>query len=176
MIASLIFIDPVGSSEQNVHEDVAGCDRDAIWNLIIPLNLENCATMAATVFSHSGGSHMNVGEGTMWDACWPHRGLGNQTKSDRVFLHLVFAPYWMVLPDPDTSNWNGTPDDVKEQVLKPLSNHGDPWEFVREVQNGKLKVNGISQEYNNGKPLHDASSPLLSWVRRLIAVYSRESV
>jgi hypothetical protein len=171
LVACLIFIDPVGSAEQNVHEDVAGCDRDAVWNLIIPLHLDECATMAATIFSHSGGSEMGIGEGTMWDACWPHKGLGNKTSTERVFLHFVFAPFWMVLPDPYARDWHGTPVSVRDEVLLPLSKTDDPWEFIEEIQNGAKGVNGISQEYNNRYPLHDALSPLKSWVDRLKMSY-----
>ena len=67
IIASLIFKDPVGSSEQHVHEDVAGCDRDAIWNLYYTVEFER-------VRNH-GGDHLQ----SWWrkqDECWRRHHVG----------------------------------------------------------------------------------------------------
>ena len=44
---ALTFVDPPGSPAQHNHEDIAGCDRDAIWNVIFPLKLDHPAQMAA---------------------------------------------------------------------------------------------------------------------------------
>jgi len=92
LIGALTFVDPPGSPAQHNHEDIAGCDRDAIWNVVFPLKLDRPAQIAATEFQRDGGKSMDEGEATLWDAGWLHRGLGNATSTERVFLHLVVAP------------------------------------------------------------------------------------
>ena len=173
LIAALIFNDPPESSEQNVHSDVAGCDRDPVWNIIFPLKLTQCAKMAATEFRRDGGSDMNERQATMWDACWPHRGLGNRTSDDRVFLHLVIAPYWMVTPDSGSRDFRGLPKD-KRQMLRKLAKPSRgmteddmQWQFLTELQYGSAEHHGISQEYNNGLPLTAPASKFHEWIDRL---------
>ncbi len=166
LVAALIFNDPPGTSVQVMHDDVAGCDRDAIWNMIIPLRLTQCARMAESQF-RPNGAKMNVGEATMWDACWRHRGLGNNTDTERVFLHVVFAPYWMMIPNTVKKEWQGF------EHLGMTDIYG--WPFFNHIHNGHGMTNGIVKEYNrkeniNGDivavPLHDDESPLKSWVDR----------
>ncbi len=173
LVTALIFNDPPGSSEQNVHEDVAGCDRDPIWNIIFPLKLTKCAKMAATEFARDGGSEMNEKQATMWDACWPHRGLGNNTSEERIFLHLVIAPYWMVTPDSSTRNFRGLSKEKQEMVRKlakqsrGMSEDDLQWQFLTEIQYGSADHHGISQEYNNGMPLTSPVSKFHEWIDRL---------
>ena len=170
LIAAFIFNDPPNSPEQNLHEDVAGCDRDAIWNIIFPLKLTQCAKMAATEFRLKGGREMNSKQATMWDGCWPHRGLGNHTQDERIFLHLLVAPYWMVTPDSANKEFNGLSEE-KRRMLVQLSKQGvgdSQWQFLQEVQYGNDYHNGISQEYNNGLPLTATASEFHVWVDRLL--------
>lgn len=149
LITAMIFNDPGNSSEQNIHEDVAGCDRDPIWNIIFPIKLSQCAKMAATEFLRNGGCEMNAEQATMWDACWPHRGLGNKTLNERVFLHLLIAPYWMVIPDSSTRDFKGLCEE-KQRLLRKLakpcrgcSEEDLKWQFVTELQYGNAEHHGI---------------------------------
>lgn len=118
-------------------------------------------------FSPSGGRAMEEDEATLWDSGWNHRGLGNATSRERVYLQFTFAPYWMVVPDPVRREWNGIPEEVQRRVLAQYDD--DPWTFVEHVQGGKGDVHGLNQEYNAGVSLHDGRSPLRSWIRRLMS-------
>ena len=173
LFTALIFNDPPDSSAQKLHEDVAGCDRDPIWNIIFPIKLKSCAKMAATEFVRDGGSNMQENQATMWDACWPHRGLGNNTNNERIFLHLVFAPYWMIIPDSSTREFHGLSTD-KKYMLKKLSKKTKymseddvQWQFVTEIQYGNREHHGLAQEYNNGLPLTSPVSNMQEWIDRL---------
>ena len=129
--------------------------------------------MAATEFARDGGSEMNEKQATMWDACWPHRGLGNNTSEERIFLHLVIAPYWMVTPDSSTRNFRGLSKEKQEMVRKlakqsrGMSEDDLQWQFLTEIQYGSADHHGISQEYNNGMPLTSPVSKFHEWIDRL---------
>lgn len=173
LVAAMLFADPAGSSAQGVHEDVVGCDRDAVWNVVFSLQLESPAKVAATEFQRDGGCSMDVDEATMWDAGWPHRGMGNATDATRVFLHLLVAPYWMVVPDAQKRDFRGLPEDKRvllRQLAKPstrMSEDDAVWQFVTEVQCGSGHRHGISQEYNDGVALHERDSPIRPWIERI---------
>ena len=173
LIGALIFHDPVGSSVQDVHEDVSGCDRDAVWNIVFPLMMDGMAKPAASEFSSTGGCAMTLEEATMWDGCWPHRGLGNQSGVERVYLHMVFAPYWMVIPDGTSKTLNGLQERHKTILTKLSLTDNDPWPFVNQIQYGKGGLHGISQEYNNSIPLWAEDSPMLNWIKRVQDNYAK---
>lgn len=169
LIGALTFVDPPGSPAQHNHEDIAGCDRDAIWNVIFPLKLDHPAQMAATEFQRDGGKAMEMGEATLWDAGWLHRGLGNATRSERVFLHLVVAPYWMVVPDAKKRDFRGL-SKKKQELLEEMDtseSRQDPWMMLDSLQYGDSHRHGMSQEYNDGVSLHAKKSPLAEWIARL---------
>lgn len=145
-----------------------GCDRDAVWNIVIPLKLDDCPRMAASLFSHTGGRPMKAGQATMWDACWDHQGLGNTTSESRIFLHLLFLPFWMFVPDVDAQDWKFDNDRLVDQI-EVIARGGSPplsaWRHVTQIQKS------MEEEYNKDRSgkvhrLYDGSSPLLSWMRR----------
>ena len=41
-----------------------------------------------------------IDEAVCWDGGWMPNGTGNRTKEDRIQLHLVFAPKWMIIDMP----------------------------------------------------------------------------
>lgn len=168
LIGALTFVDPPGSPAQHNHEDIAGCDRDAIWNVVFPLKLDRPAQIAATEFQRDGGKSMDEGEATLWDAGWLHRGLGNATSTERVFLHLVVAPYWMVVPDARKRDFRGLPK-KKRELLEDMdtSENENPWMMLDELQYGDSHRHGMSQEYNDEIPLHARNSPLAEWIARM---------
>ena len=92
----------------------------------------------------------------------------NETRSERVFLHLVFAPYWAIVPIASERNWNGVSEEKQKRLkLDDIDLRGSNEEGVIDgMQNGHKETNGLRQEYNDGFPLHSPKSPLLSWVVR----------
>lgn len=168
---AFIFIDPPGSSVQEFHIDMQGCDRDAAWNMLIPLEVHGRHHMASSLFSSKGGGSACVGEATMWDACWNHQGLGNTTSRARTFLHLLFLPFWMLVPDVDRQMWMLDDAELVTQISA-IARGGkttqDPWDYIRTIQSS------IEREYNRDKRsgahrLGSAESPLSSWVERVRA-------
>lgn len=163
-----LFIDPPGSAAQSTHEDVSAADRDAVWNIVLPVELDEPYVIA---FSESGGVHkggreVGLREAAMWDAGWPHRGLGNDTQKRRVFLHLVFAPYWMVSVRVTTKGLDfGNMDNEVQQTLRSFD--GVDVDFISRLH-GKVgcskHASSISKEYNDGRDVHDSCGPMISWV------------
>ncbi len=164
LAAALLFVDPPGSSVQEFHIDMHGCDRDAVWNLVVPLSMQlgDTPQVAASEFSRSGGGAMCMGEATMWDACWNHQGRGNTTDTPRVYLHLLFMPYFMLAPDPSRQIWHFDDDNLKVYLTEALAGgagkHTSVWNYIEEIQQS------IAAEYNKGIKLHASDSPLASWV------------
>jgi hypothetical protein len=95
-----IFTDPAGSSEQAFHEDVHSMDRHAIWNFMLPLDLpsERAGPVALNFRQDQMGPHyqQTIDDLVCWDANWLHKGAGNKASADRIQLHLIFFPRWML--------------------------------------------------------------------------------
>jgi hypothetical protein len=72
-----------------------------LWNIFFPVQVP--AGAAETHFdgsNDSSGSKFNVRADdttvTIFDAMRRHRGMGNETRQDRVMLHLVFVTEWLI--------------------------------------------------------------------------------
>ena len=167
LAGALIFLDRVGSSAQNDHIDVQGCDRDAVWNLVLPLSMGECdrPRVAASAFVPPlGGRTMGLGEATMWDGGWNHRGLGNDTSEPRIYLHLLFLPYWMVVPDPEKQQWHFADTALRAHIRDLARGSGksqNEWAYLRQIQKS------LADEYNEALSLHAEASPLRSWVEHV---------
>ena len=170
-----VFIDPVGSQTQSMHEDI-NADRDPIWNIVIPIVLTSPAMTAPSDRCRLACERnpMGINQSTMWDAGWPHQGLGNDTSSDRIMLHLVLAPKWMVTPSTgaeDEREWDISALDLKfaenDRSFIRFVQHGPPGADVLPGSHGHLSI-----EYNNGKTIHDPRGVMWSWVERAMAARS----
>ena len=165
LAAALIFLDPPGSSVQEFHIDMHDCDRDAVWNMVVPLSMgpSDAPRVAASEFVDRGGREMRMGEATLWDACWNHQGLGNQTDAPRIYLHLLFVPFWMVAPNCVSKQWHFENEALKAHIETLAKASGKQkttgWQYIQGIQES------LAKEYNAGVPLDDRGSPLASWVR-----------
>lgn len=155
LLSAAIFIDPVGSSAQEFHDDMHGFDRHAVWNIVIPLQLpEGFATQVAenkrdsSEYMSRGGKRYIQGmdDAVVWDANWPHRGAGNPTDTDRVQLHLIFAPKWMLC---GLCGQERLPQGITQE----------------DVTHARSE---IAKEYNNDKEILDFDTPVGYWVKRVI--------
>jgi len=172
-----IFEDPPGSSEQNTHADVGMADRDALWNIVFPLELHDPYVMAQSMAKKEPSkARMQADQATMWDAGWAHRGLGNPTHHKRVLLHLALAPYWFVVPTvrpgpPASIDWREVSKSVRERLER---KDGVDLEFFEHLHNGdghahtktNMLKSSISKEYNNGVGLSKTKAEMRSWIER----------
>lgn len=157
LLSAAVFVDPVGSSEQEFHEDLHGMDRHAVWNILIPLQLPVGPTLPIAENFRDRDIRDKVKPQTMtdavmWDAGWPHRGTGNQTDRDRLQLHLIFAPNWMICGACDNEHL-------------PLGLHQSDVEMCQSE---------IAREYNFNRSIFDKTSPIGYWVDLIMADAQRE--
>ncbi len=176
LACAMLFVDPIGSPAQEFHIDVKECDRDAVWNLLVPLRVMDEPKMAASMFSSSGGRVAHAGEATMWDAGWDHQGLGNSTAHDCFFLHLLFIPFWLLVPDVDSQMWHFDDRRLQCHIHDAIaaSKKSTAWEYLRRVQTS------VEQEYNRDARghvhrLYGDDSPLRPWCERMRALRSTEA-
>ena len=80
-----------------------------------------------------------------WDGGWLHRGTGNRTTQDRIQLHIVFAPKWMII-------------DMSTEELE--------WFGVNSTD-VRLARAEIAREYNSGTSIDETRSGVGYWVNRL---------
>ena len=163
-----VFIDPPGSSCQEMHEDVR-MDRDPIWNIVVPLDFSTGSKVEVARSEFCGGNCsldsnlMTDDRATAWDAGWPHQGLGNQSSETRTMLHIAVAPRWMFL-----SNIDSEPQKFVD-AHHIADNPADALGTIKRAQYGTAadKHHGtISIEYNNQKPIHDEHGPMYPWIQR----------
>lgn len=118
---------------------------------------------AVIAFSESGGVHTGAGaRGWIKGGCDVGCGVaaswvGNNTQKRRVFLHLVFVPYWMVLVRVTTEGLEfGNIDYRVQQTLRSVD--GVDVDFISRLH-GKIgcskHASSISKEYNDGHDVHD---------------------
>ena len=107
---------------------------------------------------------MKMKEATMWDACWNHQGRGNETGEPRIYLHLLFVPFWMIAPNVQEQQWNFEDEHLQEHIdvlARASTKRMTSWQYIKEIQDS------IQAEYNGGKEYEASDSPLRSWIKRV---------
>ncbi len=108
VIRTSLFVDPPGSDEQSMHVDIDPSkwkyrkkSKLIVWNILLPIELPVNENDTEFLF-HSDKSKQfsrktNLNDVVVFNGSQMHRGKGNNTLENRIYLMIVLVPRWLLV-------------------------------------------------------------------------------